>query len=249
MKKILILLALLPSVVLATPIDDKCPQFAPWGAPVLLKVDTQYICKTNYALQYNNASKTAVFVLEHVTKASITGPAKRKDNFRPDDALAAGTSASLADYASEGRTYDRGHLAPAGDNTQTDAIMSESFFLSNMIPQVANNNRGIWKQLETNVRDYVTKTGDVYVASGPIYNNVYKTIGTGRVGVPDRIFKIIIDAKTLKASAYIFPNTALPVADLPKYKVTIKDVETATGINFNPKLPANAAALEQAKSW
>ena len=60
---------------------------------------------------------------------------------------------------------------------------------------------------------------------------------------------MIIDTKTLKASGYIFPNQPLPVQDLEKFKVTIKDVETATGINFNPKLPANATALETVKSW
>ena len=198
---------------------------------------------------YNNSTKTAEYVLEHVTKAAISGPAHRKDNFRPDDKLAPANNATLADYASAGNIYDRGHLAPAGDNTINDQIMSESFYLSNMVPQVANNNRGIWKQLETAVRDYVAKFGDVYVASGPIYDAGYKTIGAGKVGVPTRLYKIIIDVKTQKASAYIFPNAALPVADLPKYKATIADVEKATGINFNPKLPANQTALETAKTW
>ena len=127
--------------------------------------------------------------------------------------------------------------------------MSESFFLSNMVPQVPNNNRGIWKQLETKVREYVTKFNDVYVASGTIYDKGYSTIGTNKVGVPTRLFKVIIDVKTLKASAYIFPNKALPVQDLEKFKVSIKDVEAATGINFNPKLPANATALETVKTW
>jgi endonuclease G len=252
MKKHLISAALILSIPLsvwANPIDDKCPQFAAYGAPVAKEAGTQYQCKTNYAFLYNNTTKTAEYVLEHVTKANTSGPAKRKDNFRPDDKLAAGTSATLADYASAGNIYDRGHMAPAGDNTTNDQIMSESFFLSNMVPQVANNNRGIWKQLETAVRDYVVKFGDVYVASGPIYDAGYKTIGAGKVGVPTRLYKIIIDPRTLKASAYIFPNTALPVADLPKYKTTIAEVEKATGINFNPKLPAGQAALENAKTW
>jgi len=251
MKKnlLLILAILIPFSAQSNPIDDHCSQFAVYGAPVAKETGTQYQCKTNYAFLYNNTTKTAEYVLEHVTKASISGPAKRKDNFRPDDKLIAATNASLADYASAGNIYDRGHLAPAGDNTINDQIMSESFYLSNMVPQVANNNRGIWKQLETAVRDYVAKFGDVYVASGPIYDAGYKTIGAGKVGVPTRLYKIIIDPKTLKASAYIFPNTALPVADLPKYKATIADVEKATGINFNPKLPAAQAALENSKTW
>jgi len=245
MKKIVLLIALLPTICLANPIDDKCSKFAPYGAPASTDYNTQYSCKQNYALKYSNATRTAVFVLEHVTKESITGPAKRKDDFRPDNTLAAGTSSQLSDYA--GKPYDRGHLAPGADNTQTAEIMSESFYLSNMIPQVPNNNRGIWKQLEVQVRDYVLKNNDVYVVSGPIYNSVYETIGNG-VGVPQRIYKVIIDAKNQRASAYIFPNTALPVADLPKYKVTIRQLEQESGINFNPLLPPNSP-LESARTW
>jgi endonuclease G len=89
----------------------------------------------------------------------------------------------------------------------------------------------------------------VYVASGTIYDKGFTTIGANKVGVPTRLFKVIIDTKTLKASAYIFPNQPLPVQDLEKFKVSIKDVETATGINFNPKLPANATTLELVKTW
>ena len=247
MKKLLLLL-LVPLVSLANPIDDKCSQFVPFGAPVA-KSTVEYYCRTNYAIQYNDETKTSLFVLEHVTKEAISGPAKRKDDFHPDAQIAKQFEATLADYASEGKTYDRGHMAPAGDNTINDQIMSESFLLSNMVPQVANNNRGIWKQLETKVRNYVLATGDLYVASGPIYDAGYKTIGPGKVGVPTRLYKIVIDVKNNKASAYIFTNTALPVADLEKYKVTIADVEKATGINFNPKLAGPNVALESAKTW
>lgn len=238
---------MLPLTTLANPIDDKCPQFTPYGAPDINLKSSVYLCKTNYAINYDTTTKTAVYVVEHVTKAAITGPAKRKDDFRPDPALPVAAQSQLTDYA--GFPYDRGHLVPAGDNTQNDLIMSESFFLSNMVPQVPNNNRGIWKQLETKVRTYVTQFDDVYVASGTIYDKGYSTIGANKVGVPTRLFKVIIDIKALKASAYIFPNQPLPVQDLEKFRVSIKDVEVATGINFNPKIPANAIALETVKTW
>lgn len=248
MKKLLaVVLTLLTFQSFANTLDDKCPQFTPFGAPVG-KVANEYYCRTNYAIQYNDTTKTSFFVVEHVTKESISGTAKRKDDFRPDTQIAKEFEATLADYAAAGSTYDRGHMAPAGDNTINEKVMSESFLLSNMVPQVANNNRGIWKQLETKVRDYVVAGNEVYVASGPIYDAGYKTIGAGKVGVPTRLYKIIVDVKGNKASAYIFPNETLPVKDLEKYKVTIADVEKATGINFNPKLPAGSK-LETNKTW
>tara|TARA_B100001964_G_C13817459_1_gene415816 strand:- start:195 stop:395 length:201 start_codon:yes stop_codon:yes gene_type:complete len=52
-------------------------------------------------------------------------------------------SASLSEYRGSG--YDRRYLCPA-------AAMSETFYMSNMSPQVPDFNRGAWKKLEGKVR-------------------------------------------------------------------------------------------------
>jgi len=249
----LLILWLSTAIAFANPIDDKCPQFVLRGAPISsIHANDQYLCKTNYAIHYRFDTKTAEYVVEHVTKESVSGKAKRKDDFRPDPAIEKAHQAQLSDYA--GQPYDRGHLAPAGDNTQNEKIMSESFFLSNMVPQVPNNNRGIWKQLETFVREWVLENDmDLYVVSGTIYSNKSKTIGDNKVGVPDKLFKVIVDKKTGHAIAFIFPNAALPVGDLPKYATSIETVEKATGINFMPLLPDNLKKIKSTapdlKQW
>ena len=232
MKKIIFLSILLAfSNAFANPIDDKCPQFIPYGAPAINLKTSVYLCKTNYAINYDTTTKTAVYVVEHVTKAAITGPAKRKDDFRPDPAIPVAGQSQLSDYA--GFPYDRGHLVPAGDNTQNDLIMSESFFLSNMVPQVPNNNRGIWKQLETWERQWAMQPGtDFYIISGGIYGPTHKKIGNG-LGVPDYIYKIIIEKNSKVVKAYLMPNAPLPVADLPKYETNITTIEQYTGMKFN----------------
>jgi endonuclease G len=163
----------------------------------------------------------------------MSGPAKRRDNFRPDPQVTANCSATLADYATVGSTHDRGHMAPAGNNTQTDAIMSESFFLSNMVAQIANNNRGIWKQLETWERSWATAPGtDFYIVSGGIYDPGHPVVGNG-LGIPTRLYKIVIEKNSRKVEAWLMPNAALPVADLPKYQVPMAAIEQATGMRFN----------------
>ena len=233
MNKLLAIL-LFPILVNANPIDDKCPQFAPYGAPVSI-YQTDYYCRLNYAIQHNNTTKTAVFVEEHVTKESMTGPSKRKDDFRPDPDVPKQFQATLADDASEGKTYDRGHMAPAGDNTQTDKIMSESFLLSNMVPQIANNNRGAWRLLEAAERQWAQQPGtDFYIISGGIFDPGHPVTGNG-LGIPTRLYKIIHERTSGQTMAYLMPNAALPVADLPKYQTTVQAVEQATGIRFNLK--------------
>ena len=231
MKKLLIALLLLPLIALANPIDDKCPQFVLRGAPISQLTNTQYICKTNYAIHYRYDTKTPEYVVEHVTKAAITGPAKRKDDFRPDPAIPVTAQSQLSDYA--GFPYDRGHLVPAGDNTQNDLIMSESFFLSNMVPQVANNNRGIWKQAETFERQWAATPGTNYfIISGGIYDANSQKIGSG-LTIPTRLYKIVIEKNSRKVEAWLMPNAPLPVADLPKYQTNMTAIEQATGMRFN----------------
>jgi len=233
MKKLLLVLAFLPLAALAQ-INKQCPQFTVNGTPQYqAQPGDQEICHTNYAVIHRCSVKAPVAVFEHLTVAAMTGPAKRKDNFRPDPLVNPACSASLADYATVGSTHDRGHMAPAGNNTQNDAIMSESFFLSNMVAQIANNNRGIWKQLETWERSWATAPGtDFYIISGGIYDTGHPVVGNG-LGIPTRLYKVIIEKNSRKVEAWLMPNTALPVADLPKYQVPMAAVEQATGMRFN----------------
>jgi len=233
MKKLLLALFFTPVAALAQ-INAQCPQFTANGTPqYAAQPGDQEICHTNYAVIHRCSVKAPVAVFEHLTVAAMTGPAKRKDNFRPDPAVAPQCQATLADYATVGSTHDRGHMAPAGNNTQTDAIMSESFFLSNMVAQVANNNRGIWKQLETWERQWAAQPGtDFYIISGGIFDQGHSVVGNG-LGIPTRLYKIVIEKNSRNVQAYLMPNAPLPVADLPKYQVPVAAVEQATGMRFN----------------
>ena len=133
MKKLLLVLLFAPLAALAQ-INAQCPQFTVNGTPQYqAQPGDQEICHTNYAVIHRCSVKAPVAVFENLTKAAMSGPAKRKDNFRPDPQVTPACSATLADYATVGRTHDRGHMAPAANNTQNETIMSESFFLSNMV--------------------------------------------------------------------------------------------------------------------
>ena len=233
MKKLILALGLFLSVTAYAGINQSCGQFTAAGAPKYkAKAGDQELCHKNYAVIHRCEVKAPVAVFEHLTVAAMTGPSKRKNDFRPDPLVTPACSAALADYATVGSTHDRGHMAPAGNNTQNDDIMSESFFLSNMIAQVANNNRGIWKQLEMQERQWATAPGtDFYIISGGIYDAGYTKTGNG-LGIPTRIYKIIIEKNSKKVMAYLMPNGPLPVADLPKYQTTVAAVEAATGFKF-----------------
>ena len=233
MKKIssvLFLWAVMTASALAA-INQQCPQHTAHGAPVYQpQAGDQELCKINYAVIHSCSKKNPIAVMEHITVAAVTGPAQRQDDFREDPAVTAQCRSRLQDYA--GQPYDRGHMSAAGGNTQTPQIMSESFYLSNMVPQVPNNNRGIWRVLEMQIRDQVKATGQsLHVISGAIFAPGHPTIGNG-VAVPTHLYKVIINRQTGNVTAYLMPNAPLPVADLPKYRATLQAVEQATGMRF-----------------
>jgi len=229
----LLLLLLLSSGAFGGQINDSCPQFTSNGAPEYqARKGDQELCHLNFAVIHRCDVKAPVAVFEHLTIADMNGPAKRKDNFHSDALVTPECSATLADYATVGKTHDRGHLSPAGNNKENQEIMSESFNLSNMVAQVANNNRGIWKQLETFERQWASVTGtDYYIISGGVYDAGHSMTGRG-LGIPTRLYKIIIEKNSNTVQAWLMPNESLPVKDLPKYQVPVADVEEATHMKF-----------------
>jgi endonuclease G len=234
MKKLLLLL-LLPLTVAANPIDDKCPQFSAHGAPVSQLGASQYLCKQNYAIHYRYDTKTAEYVVEHVSPEDMSGAFHREDDFHPDLEIPEQFRSTLRDYA--GHPFDRGHLVPAGDSTQSKEIMSESFSLANMVPQVPANNRGIWNKLEATVRNWAGEGRDIYVVSGTYHlpNKPFKTIGVGVV-IPDYLWKVVYDATNKQTIAFMIPNDGVPARDLHKYILTVEQLQNVVNINFFPAL-------------
>lgn len=241
MKKLLLLL-LLPLTVAANPIDDKCPQFSVHGAPVSQIQAGQYLCKQNYAIHYRYDTKTAEYVVEHVSQEDMHGAFHREDDFHPDLDVPEQFRSTLHDYA--GHPYDRGHLVPAGDSTQSKEVMSESFSLANMVPQVPANNRGIWNKLEATVRNWADDGRDIYVVSGTYYqHSTFKTIGKG-VAIPDYLWKIVYDATNNQTIAFLIPNDGVPARDLHKYILTVEQLQNMVNLNFFPAL--GVTPIEQA---
>jgi endonuclease G, mitochondrial len=198
-----------------------------WGEP---------LCRTGYALAHDDQKKTPVWVAEKLTREKAMATAQRKNLFAPDPDLPRDKRAELRDYSGSG--FDRGHMAPNADfNWDADAAR-QSFYLSNMVPQVGEGmNRGIWKNLEAAVRLWAVRRGVVYVYTGPIYEAKYRSVGRGKVAVPTALYKIVYDPNTTESITFVMPNQRLKVQDLAKYVTTIDEVEHRTGLTFLSQLP------------
>lgn len=187
----------------------------------------QIVRHTNYTLAYSEENEQASWVYYQLKPENINGTQSRTDDFRADLSISTG-SASLADYKYSG--YDRAHLCPAADMTQNKTAMSESFYLSNMSPQTAGFNRGIWSVAESQVRKWALKYGDLYVVTGPIFKNNIGTIGANEVTVPGYYYKIVFDGND-KMIGLILPH-ASSSKSLDEFVVTVDQIEQQTGIDF-----------------
>ena len=198
------------------------------------------LCRSGYAVAFNPDTRTPDWVIERLPLDWLTGKAKRKNNFHPDpdvDTLITGKGPQKSDYSKSG--YDQGHQAPAGDFKSSQPMTDQSFLLTNMAPQVGIGfNRNIWKQLETDVRGWILCGGrkELYVVTGPVFDDDNGKWLKNRVRVPEAFFKVIYDAQNKRALGMLLPNKKLDTADLPNYAVPIADIEERTGIVFFPAL-------------
>ena len=128
-----------------------------------------FVCHTKYVLSHNSETKQPDWVVEHLTKDQMGKNKRPQLKFQPDPNLPDDKRAVDADY--RGSKFDRGHQAPSADFSGDPDWMVESFFLSNIVPQVGVGfNRGIWKNLEDLVRDLVSgNRGELYIITGPVY--------------------------------------------------------------------------------
>lgn len=196
----------------------------------------QIIEHTGYTVSYNSDWKIPNWVAYELTDKEAEGNIPRHNKFEPDPMVSVFESADTQDYTNSG--YDRGHMAPAGDMKWSREAMIESFYLSNVCPQNQNLNRGIWNDLEQQVRDLAKQKGKIYVVCGPIVSKEPKTIGYHKVAVPDAFFKVLLQNVNgeYAAIAFMFPNKSGHKL-LSTYAMSVDDIEVVTGIDFFPSLP------------
>lgn len=239
-------------------VRDNCifgrPQLKP-GAAALSKL----VCRDGYVLEHNSLDKIPLWVCERVTSDEAQGQMDRSDRFRPDPLLPKTERAELSDYRYSG--YDRGHMAPAGNQNQDERLKDETFFLSNMSPQEGALNQKIWRELEQQVREWTIANGAAYVITGGFFYDPdeddpvkadgiipYNTIGDNGVAVPTHFYKILCtsDQEQPKAIAFVMENRGYGQPwDLATFTKPIRWIEERAGIDFFPELePATADSIE-----
>lgn len=157
---------------------------------------------TYYTSYFNEANHEPDSVVYELTSdmVSCATHLKRQAQFTADpDEL--GTNYKR-DYTKS--NYDCGHNMPAEDNACDTTGMRECFYYTQMFPQTAKLNRGVWKALETQERHLAQQYGHINVTVW--HTGVAGYIGSDSVLVPAYCWKRITlpDGQVF---VYKFPNT------------------------------------------
>lgn len=210
------------------------------------------IKRAHYELSYNEEHEVANWVYYTLETKQLQNCIKRNNSFKKDPLVLTG-SAELEDYKNSG--FDRGHLLPAGDMKFDRTAMDDTFYLSNISPQPARFNRGLWASLENLTRAWALKHKKIWIVTGPILHSGLSVIGkTNQVSVAEEYYKVILrkEGSGYKGIGFLM-KTSLPYNYLAAYAVDIDTLEKISGIDFFPFLTSQEAAEAETKfessSW
>uniref|UniRef100_A0A1Q3F4K6 Endonuclease n=1 Tax=Culex tarsalis TaxID=7177 RepID=A0A1Q3F4K6_CULTA len=209
----------------------------------------------DYVLSYDRRTRVAHWVFEHLTAEGVKaseGVDRSKSDFKPDESVHPFFRSLNTDYKGSG--FDRGHLAAAGNHRSNQKYCDQTFFLTNMAPQVgAGFNRDKWNHLERYVRKLTKEYPNVYCCTGPLYLPRkeadgklyvrYQVIGSNNVAVPTHFYKVVVmetrDSR-LEMEAYVLPNQKIDdETPLTMFQVPPETIERAAGLLFFDKIARN----------
>lgn len=225
----------------------------PSGATADIANENNYLMvKPQYTISYNRSKGTPNWVAWRLDSSWIGGT-PRQDDYRPDTSLPAGWYQVLdTDYSGSG--YDRGHMCPSGDRTNSVENNSATFLMTNFVPQLSANNQGPWEEFESYCRTLAQQGNELYIIDGPWGD--LGTIASGHVVVPDVTWKVVLIlpsgsddlhrvTKATRAFGIIVPNHPPLDINAPwrNFRVNVDAVENLTGYNFFSALSMNTQML------
>jgi endonuclease G, mitochondrial len=176
----------------------------------------EYICEAKAAQRWT-----------YTLNPKVDSPTDRASNFYIDGNYS--RSCQQFSTVSYGRGYDRGHLVPSAHMDMTDFDRRQSNYMTNVLPQQASFNRGIWKQTET-LTSCVRILRPITVYGGVIFDDPSNDFFLKSHGVktPDYWWKVLVttnDQGKEEVISWLFPNQE-NMHSLDSYLVSVKDIES-----------------------
>jgi endonuclease G, mitochondrial len=208
---------------------------------------TNYLMvKHTHALSYNRDRGGPNWVSWQLN-SSWMGRVHRTEDWNADLSLPSGWDL-ISPSSYKGSGYDRGHMIPSDDRTKNTRDNSETFQMTNILPQAPDNNRGAWVELEKYARELVRKGNELYIVAGGVGQK--GKIARGKVTVPARTWKVILVLErsgegvngvnsNTRTIAVDMPNENGISQDWKQFRTSIDKLESDTGYDFFPAVPSD----------
>lgn len=197
-----------------------------------------------YSAEYDCTKKHTRWVAYTFDNVNNQKNTSRTDDWGQDPNVPASYRTYSSDYNSP---YNRGHLVASADRYLTREANKQTFYYSNMSPQIISFNGGVWNTMEEKVRSWassISSSDTLYVAKGGVIDG---TIADGtlleytgnQVAVPRHYFMALLFLKggKYKAMAFYIDQKNYSSSNISSYAISIDALEQKTGIDFFHNLP------------
>ena len=184
-----------------------------------------------------------------------TGNFSRPTAFNFDPNLSKNCSQQLStnSYASVVSGWDRGHLVASNHMDYDAAYLLSANYMSNIVPQLASFNQGLWRDTE-NITECYRDLAPIQVIGGVIYSDASNDFFLASHGIksPDYFWKTLITTNSsnqIETISWLFPNQSA-IANLNSYFVSIEELERRVGSDLVGLDLGSAIKMQKAsKSW
>lgn len=209
----------------------------------------------NYSMLYDTKYKLAYWVAYPLHTSHIGSG--RHERWTYDPKISNAFQPDLSKSYKES-TLDRGHQIPNGDRNYSVAGSESTFYFSNMTAQYNRLNQGVWVALENQIRTWTGTCDTMYVVTGAMLTTssdlsieYAHDASNQQVGKPKYYYKALAQriGSTYYTAAFKMNNEQPSSSDINTYRLTVKDLETATGFTFFPGIPDEDKSKIVASRW
>ena len=207
----------------------------------------------NYSFGWSQSDRVAIWVAYPLCKLYTNGSVGRTNAWNLDPLLGNNSAAPFGGYAG---SYARGHQLPSADRQCCYDANAQTFYGTNMTPQLNAHNEGIWSDLEGKVRSIANNSDTTYVVTGVIVSASSKKERDSydkSVTIPDAYFKVLLrygKSSTLgqwNAAAFYLEHRSYSGSIGKEHSMSVDELEELTGFDFFVNLPAKVGADQAAK--
>jgi DNA/RNA endonuclease G (NUC1) len=221
--------------------------------------DHYLIQRTVEAIDYSDNLGESVWASWDLTTSDIGGSG-RNSTFYTDSTLPVDFyHVSTDDYNGVGtNNFNRGHLCPSADRTDTTNDNKLVFYMSNIMPQSALNNQGVWGNFEDYCRSMLTTNELLIICGGSGFGT--NTIPSGKAFIPSNTWKVVVCVPlgngtalsrltiSNRVIAISIPNVTNGLSSTwQTYVTSAHQIELDTGFTFFTAAPSLMASVYRAR--